>query len=123
MRCAWLALAAMLMSALAPAVSQAIAATAPVAPAALLGEICSIDGQRGPPSARDEGGAGSAPVPHAHEKCPYCSLHGGPGVPPAAVVPSIAPRAAQTHWFAPSRPIACAAAWPAAQSRAPPSRA
>lgn len=117
-RYAWLALAAMLMSVLAPTVSQAIAAGAP---AAYYGEICSVDGQQPAPSARGAQGSGSAS--HAHEQCPYCSFHGGHGVPPAAATATIPPQSDQLRCFAALHPVPSASAWPAAQPRAPPARA
>lgn len=109
----------MLMSVLAPTVSQAIAAGTH---AAYYGEICSIDGQRQAPSVRDAQGSGSTPSSHAHEQCPYCFFQGGSGVPPAAGSPVIPPQSDEIRWFAPLHPTLSASAWPAAQPRAPPAR-
>lgn len=71
----WLAIAAMLMAALVPTVSQAVRAADPVAWA----EVCSTTSG----SSR----TGQAPVDnaaHLFEHCPYCSLHQPAlGLPPA----------------------------------------
>lgn len=118
-RYAWLALAAMLMSVLAPTVSQAIAAAAP---AAYYGEVCSIDGQRPAPSARDAQGPGPIQVSHAHEQCPYCFFQGGAGVPPATGTAAIPPLRDEARWMASPPAVLSASEWPAAQPRAPPAR-
>lgn len=80
----WLAIAAMLLGALAPAVSQAVRAADPLAWA----EVCSASSKTGP--------AGQQPSPansaaHLFEHCPYCSLHqpvlGLPPAPTALLLP------------------------------------
>lgn len=72
----WLAIAAMLLGALAPAVSQAVRAADPLAWA----EVCSASSKTGP--AGQQSPADSAA--HLFEHCPYCSLHQPVlGLPPA----------------------------------------
>lgn len=80
----WLAIMAVLMAALAPAVSQAVRAADPLAWA----EVCSA-------SAKSAAAGQQAPADgaaHLFEHCPYCSLHSaGLGMPPAALSLALLP--------------------------------
>ena len=59
----WIALLAVLFSALAPSISKAMSATSPYGSA----EVCSVGDVKKSP----------APADHAMEHCPYCVTHGG----------------------------------------------
>jgi hypothetical protein len=66
----WIAILAILFSALAPAVSQAL--TQPERYPG-LGEMCTMQGR----SAPDQAPAKSDPLTHHMKNCPYCATHGG----------------------------------------------
>ncbi|TFW14786.1 DUF2946 domain-containing protein [Duganella callida] len=71
----WIAMLAVLFSALAPTVSHAISAST----SGVLAEMCSVDsaapGKKAPTN-----------IPHGMEHCPYCATHGGaPALPPSAI--------------------------------------
>jgi hypothetical protein len=116
-RIAWLALAAMLMSVLAPGISSAMAlGTAPE----IWGEVCRAEGTAAPettPGAPSGHGAGMA-------DCPYCLPQGGaPALPSQArafAAPADAGRTSPRLFL-----LAPTASWQwlAAQPRAPPIRA
>lgn len=117
--CAWIATLAVLMAALAPAISQAVGARG----AATWIEVCTAGGSRwiaSDPAAP----AGEAPAPgleHALDHCPYCSLHAPladlPPAPAAALpdpgLDHVLPRA----FLQAPRTLH---AWRQAQPRAPP---
>lgn len=110
----WMAVAAVLMAALAPALSSALGESAGFA-------ICSAAGAKAVPSGPGTGNPSPAPSAHLFEHCPYCSLHAQPGLLPSALsagvrlltldtaVPALAP--AVPHARQP---------WVRARPRAPP---
>jgi hypothetical protein len=107
--CLWLAIAAMLMAALAPAVSQAVRVADPVAWA----EVCSSTAQAG------KGVPGD--VAHLFEHCPYCSLHQpATGLPaPDASLPMPAPSGETLPELCLHGPVG-PLPWAAARPRGPP---
>lgn len=113
---AWLALAAMLMSALAPGISSAMALGA--APE-IWGEVCRAEGAAAPdtaPGSSSGHGAGMA-------DCPFCLPQGGAPALPSPERVFAAPAGASStaprlFLLAPT----AAWQWLAAQPRAPPSR-
>lgn len=118
---AWLAMLAMLLGALAPTVAQAVVA-AQGGPGWV--QVCSASGMvwvqadaiDGDNNAVADVGKSMA---DASRHCPWCSLHGAVGLPPATVhtpllAPSAEPPTESIRSALPAPP------WPAAQSRAPP---
>jgi hypothetical protein len=118
----WIALLAILMASLAPALSHAMGS----APAATWTEICTSSGSVLVAVAHEDAGTPASRLPgdaHALEHCPYCSLHVDAfAMPPALptvheplllgdIVPAALPHAE-----------AGTSAWPGAQPRAPPVR-
>lgn len=112
----WIAVLAVLMAALAPAISHALGSQG----AASWVEVCSAQGSRW---VQDDAQTGDpAPgVEHALEHCPCCSIHPDAlGLPPAPLqaLPAPAPRHAVPQAFlAAPRTLH---AWVSAQPRAPP---
>ena len=113
----WIAVLAILMSALAPAVSHALG----TAGTASWIEVCTSQGSKWVQS-NDEPGGDSAPgAEHALEHCPYCSIHpNAVGIPPAPL--QALPAAGLAHavpqaFLAAPRTLH---AWVSAQPRAPP---
>jgi hypothetical protein len=113
----WLAILAMVMAALAPAVSHALGKSSPVTWA----EICTTGSKRVAVEG-DAAGKNSVPGPaHLLEHCPFCSLHGAAmGMPPAsdlaiAVVTLPAETPAAFLHAARTQDV-----WVSAQPRAPP---
>jgi hypothetical protein len=113
----WLASFAMLMAAVAPTLSHALARQAPA-----WIQVCSAQGSnwiRTNASAPVEGSRKLAPG-HAFEHCPYCSLHAaGLGMPPGIPDVPALPRAHAVHLHR----VAAAPTlrfWSDAQSRGPP---
>jgi hypothetical protein len=111
----WLTIAAMLMAALAPTVSQAVRASDPVAWA----EVCS--------STSSSAKTGQAPVDnaaHLFEHCPYCSLHqpvlGMPPAPTALQLPLTIAEALPSLYLSGPRGQHN---WDAARPRGPPAQA
>ncbi len=114
---AWLAMFAMLLGSLAPAVAQAVVAS--------QGgdgwvQVCSASGMLWVKSDGIEDPAAGKPMADASLHCPWCSLQGAAGLPPSPlttvsmrVEPAEVP-AARFHSATPFAP------WPAALSRAPP---
>ncbi len=114
----WLAILAILMAAIAPSISHAMA----LKKAAPWVEICSSDGARWVQA--HAGSNGDVPSPldaHKFEHCPYCSFHAGGVALPAAPATGV-PALLSGH----DLPIAFRAApvtlhaWVSAQPRAPP---
>ncbi len=127
-RIAWLALVAMLMSALAPSLSQATMVTASGAPwGGALGEVCTVDGVVVVSDAA--GQSDPRPVPAGHralrvEHCPYCLSHAGTVALPTAIAQAVRPiDGAEPAPPAFLQVLAPRLARFAAQPRAPPSRA
>ncbi|MBA5604227.1 DUF2946 domain-containing protein [Duganella sp. FT3S] len=118
---AWIACLAILMAALAPAISQAVAAQE-VANAGWT-EVCSSTGARMVKMAPDQNPASTSPAEHGfHFKhCAFCCTHAGaPGLPPSAgfIVPILNDRLAlPSLYYQSPRPLFI---WAAAHSRAPP---
>jgi hypothetical protein len=110
----WIAMLAVLFSALAPAVSHALAATA-----SPLAEMCTVDGTA---KADVDGKKIPLPAMHGMEHCPYCATHGGsPALPPPAVL-SFAVSAGHdvypSLFYTAPQPLH---SWSAASPRGPPS--
>jgi len=127
-RIAWVALVAMLMSALAPSLSHATMATAAGAPwGGALAEICTIDGAAVVADATGQRDSRSVPADHEllrFEHCPYCLSHAGAVALPTQ--PAVAVRPVDGGEPIPSAflqaPAPCRARL-AGQPRAPPARA
>lgn len=122
-RAAWIALLAMLMAALAPAISQLLqrgSSTAWV-------EICRAGGGTAWVAVADLSAQDTQPTPakgqpHLLDHCPYCSLHAH-ALPPVPAQPRLA-AAALPGFLEPAAFLHAphtAHAWRPAQSRAPPS--
>lgn len=115
----WIALLAILMASLAPALSHAMGSTAPTT----WMEVCTSTGSMLVAAGDDEGTPRLPGVSHALEHCPYCSLHTDAfAMPPAlptvhepVLLGDIVP-AAFLH------ADATASVWLSAQPRAPPVR-
>lgn len=115
---AWLAMLAMLLGALAPTVAQAVVA-AKGGPDWV--QVCSASGMVWVQAdALDDTPDGQKAITDAARHCPWCSLQGATGLPPApwAQVHRVASRAEPLQ--APIRSATPATPWPAALSRAPP---
>lgn len=113
----WIAILAVLMSALAPAVSHGLGTRG----VAAWVQVCTAQGTT---SGRSDAAPGddSAPgVEHAFEHCPYCSVHpDAAGIPPAhlhALPPAGLAQAVPHAFLAAPRTLH---AWVSAQPRAPP---
>ena len=78
----WIALMAVLFSALAPSISHALSASAGKA---ILAEICTVDGAKVVAvDAGDSQKPATDPLQHHFKHCPYCATHGGSfALPPA----------------------------------------
>ena len=117
---AGLATFAMLLAALAPAVTSALAAAN--SQHVVWTAVCTADGARLVPVPTDAHGVPVAPTAHHVEHCPFCSPHAAstalPPAPALAVVPVVggSDQVAPLFLLAP-RPLF---AWAAAQPRAPP---
>ena len=114
---AWLAMLAMLVGALAPAVAQAVVASQG-GPGWV--QVCSASGMVWVKTDGLEDPAAGKPMADAARQCPWCSLQGAAGLPPeplsvAAALdrPALSP---QAHF----RSATPATPWPSALSRAPP---
>ena len=106
----WIALLAILFSALAPSISRAMSPASPFG----YGEICSADTvKKSPTPAAD----------HAMEHCPYCVTHGGTHALLPPVAASFAVIGGHDHYpplfFSAPRPLH---SWTAAKPRGPPTR-
>lgn len=117
----WIACFAVLMNALAPSVSHAIAFSQGV-PATW--EICRADGTRvtvsGLITGAEDGGKSDGAAKAAGEDCAYCQTHAGSfGLPPVTLssLPVKGMRAAPFLFYRAPRPLA---AWTTAQPRGPP---
>ncbi|MDP3813042.1 MAG: DUF2946 domain-containing protein [Hydrogenophaga sp.] len=119
---AWLAMLAMVCSALAPTVAQAVVASQG---GAGWVQVCSASGMVWVQASTFDRADGETLVnagesmADASRHCPWCNLHGATGLPPASLPqPALSPQAepprTQAPWAAP------ATFWPAAPSRAPP---
>jgi hypothetical protein len=109
----WIAILALLFSALAPSVSHAVSAASAVPG---LAQMCSIDGVKAPP-----GKSLSDAIVHAFEHCPFCAAHATPpALPPPPAWHFPLERGQQVfsalYYHAPSPLFA----WSAAKPRGPP---
>lgn len=113
----WIAVLAILVSALLPSVSQALGAASPAA----WVEVCSAQGSKWIPA--DEGGSDTQGAEHLLEHCPYCSLHTPtlalPPVPPPLTLRLDLGHAVPAAFL--SAPVTLHA-WRAALPRAPPAQ-
>lgn len=111
----WIAVLAVLMAAIAPAVSHAVGSPG----AASWVEVCTAQGSKWVQN--DAGGDSIPDAEHALEHCPYCSIHpNAVGIPPAPL--QDLPAAGLAHavpqaFLAAPRTLH---AWVSAQPRAPP---
>jgi len=117
----WLALLAMVLGALAPAVAQAMVASSD---RAAWVEVCSVSGmvwvKADTGEVAEAGHDGQAPMSDASQHCPWCSLHGGAaGLPTAIHLAAALPR--QTD-LPPAfyRAVTLSGVWAPPQARAPP---
>jgi len=111
----WIAILALIFSAIAPSISHAVSATANVPGL----ELCTVDGIKAP-----QGKSLSDAIVHAFEHCPYCAAHATPpSLPPLSVWHFPLPTAQQIfpslYYQAPSPLFA----WSTANPRAPPALA
>lgn len=110
----WIALLAMLFSALAPTVSHAIAASSPADALAM----CSVND--GPLSGMDKDKA-PASLKHGMEHCAFCTVHsGGDALPTLPAVVLVLDRGRDVYpslFYTAPQPLH---AWSAAHPRAPP---
>jgi hypothetical protein len=113
----WIAVLAVLMASLAPAISHALATDGSKA----WIEVCTAQGSKW---LQGDGAPGEDPAPgagHALEHCPYCKLHpnvlGVPPTPPTALLASGPASAAPRALLAAPH---TRQAWASAQPRAPP---
>ena len=115
---AWLAMLAMLMGALAPAVAQAV-----VVSQGGNGwvQVCSASGMVWVKADGLEDPAASKPMADASRHCPWCSLQGAAGLPPAPGLQATRPIQPNDVPQPRIRSAAASVPWPAALSRAPPS--
>ena len=117
---AGLATFAMLLAALAPAVTSALAAANDQH--VRWTAVCTADGARLVPVPTDADGVPQAPKPHQAGHCPFCSPHAPDAAPPPApvsVVPVVlASDPVPVLFLLAPRPLF---AWATAQPRAPPS--
>lgn len=113
---AWLAMFAMLLGALAPAVAQAVVASQG-GPGWV--QVCSASGMMWVEADALEDPAAGKPMADASRHCSWCSLQGAAGLPPApspAAALDLPAEPPKAHF----RSASPAAPWPSAQSRAPP---
>ena len=105
----WIALLAVVMAALAPAVSRALSAGA----AGWWAEVCSAaaNGERQP----------AAPDGHVFDHCPYCALQAGAVAPPPATAGTATPPSlAFERPLVSQSPVRVESAWRGAPPRGPP---
>ncbi|HAT29329.1 MAG TPA: DUF2946 domain-containing protein [Janthinobacterium sp.] len=121
---AWIACFAILLAALAPSISHAIAAGKNAGSGWI--EICSAAGSKfvsADQTLNSASSTSSAPAEKSlhFDHCPFCSTHGGPSAPPPAValsVPAVSGKAIlPSLYYQAPRPLHV---WASAQSRAPP---
>lgn len=111
----WIACFAMLLNALAPSVSHAVAAAYGVPP--WLADICTADGGLPAPVTQP----GGVPQPLHLDHCPYCAVHAGSFALPSdagAVVPTVGAAAPPPPLQEAPRRMC---GWSARLPRAPPS--
>ena len=119
----WIAMLAVLFSALAPTIAHAMAATQQPTPAM---QICTADRSQAGFLAlvAEQAAASKAPSntdTHIVEHCPYCATHGSmlmppPGAPSVLALPALA-AAYPTLFYQSSTPLF---SWNACRARAPP---
>ena len=118
---AWLAMLAMLLGALAPTAAQALVAAKGGSDWV---QVCSASGmvwmKTDAPDSKADGKTDGKSIADAARHCPWCSLQGAAGLPPAqreqahALARHAAPAQATIRSATPATP------WPTALSRAPP---
>jgi hypothetical protein len=117
----WTAVFAVLVGALAPAITQAMPGGADsnglfvcsrAGSTSVASDAASPSGRKNPPD-----------LAHPYEHCPYCTAHAaGLGMPPAAFEPPALPLAHAVHWrYSAATPTL--AFWSDALSRGPPTHA
>jgi hypothetical protein len=114
----WIAMLAILFSALAPSMSHALAAAG--APAGTM-EICTADGYKLVKAPGADGDQAPAQAQHGMQHCAFCATHGGSAALPGAPSVALARDPGRDiypplFYTAPRTPHA----WSAARPRAPP---
>jgi len=121
---AWLAMLAMVLSALAPTLALAVLASSD--DTAQWVEVCSASGMvwvkadTAEDVADQQSSEHSAPVSAAVQQCAWCSLHGGAAGLPPSVGPADPPPRYTLRFSAFARFAALAGVWVVAHARAPP---
>jgi hypothetical protein len=115
----WIAALAILFSALAPTISHAMAAAAPLDEAV---QVCTMEGMKTIVVANGPAGKFDPHrFEHFLEHCPYCAVHAGPALLPEPAQPAFAaPLAGAFHpplFYQSAAPLF---AWTAASPRGPP---
>jgi hypothetical protein len=114
----WIAMLAILFSALAPAISHALNASGGAADTM---EICTVNGYKLVKVADTDGGKAPASAKHAMEHCAFCTTHGGTHALTAAPSATVAPDAGRDVYpplfYTAPRSLH---AWSTANPRAPP---
>lgn len=115
----WIAALAILFSALAPTISHAMAAAAPLDEEV---QVCTMEGMKTIVIANGPAGKFDPHrFEHFLEHCPYCAVHAGPALLPAPAQPAFAaPLAGAFHPPLFYRSVAPLFAWTAASPRGPP---
>lgn len=114
----WIAMLAILFSALAPSISHALAAASSSSDTV---EICTVDGYKLVKAPAPESGKAPASAKHAMQDCGFCSVHGGTHAltgSPSVVLAAGAQRAMYPPLFYTAAHRLHA--WSAANPRAPP---
>ena len=116
-RLTWLSLVLMLVLALVPTVSRALASVDPGGPWA---EVCSVGGSR--LVLADAGADSQAPGATSHlDHCPLCGVGAGPLGLPVEVATHAAPRAEAARWLTwPPSAVPVLHGWTTVRPRGPP---
>jgi hypothetical protein len=114
----WIALMAILFSALAPSISQAVNASSGKS---IFAEICTVNGAKVVAVDGDTQKPANDPLQHHMKHCPYCGTHGGTFalLPPAAIEFAVlgGPDRHPSLFYQAPAPLF---AWSAAHPRGPP---
>jgi hypothetical protein len=115
----WVAIAAMLLSALAPSVSHALASW--TGNVDFLQQICSAQTAKQVRPGDGLGKSGQGDAPASFEHCPYCSIHNvQPAVPPTVTPAAGAPAGKAVQGVGAGLQPRTPVDWLAPRSRAPP---
>ncbi|MFC5519906.1 DUF2946 domain-containing protein [Polaromonas jejuensis] len=115
----WIAVAVLLMSALAPAVSHAIASWEGTSTS--WQQICTAQADKSEPATGSPGSPVDDEIAAHFDHCPYCSLDQSPSAPPPQHVPPvISPGDQGVDHSRDLLPLHLRLPWSSAQQRAPP---